>query len=140
MLRGVYPERSERAQHDSERAVSRTSWRRPLAFNGPIGSASRRRPDITDSRFRLCMLRMTVLKGFSAASIARRYSHCPCRLRGRKVISQRMFLQHFCCPYSRCAGGDRHGNRSGPDKVQEHFDGLNSIFLLSKDGFFLPRV
>ena len=61
----------------------------------------------------------------------------------RKAIGQPVILQHSCCPHSRCAGGDRHGNRSGIDKVQKHFepfDGLNSIFLLSKDGFFLSRV
>jgi len=64
MFRGVYPEPAapgERAQHDSERALSRTSSPKPFAFNGSIGPASRRRPDITTSRLRLCALRMTVV-------------------------------------------------------------------------------
>jgi hypothetical protein len=39
------------AQHDSDGALSKTSARKCFAFNGSIAPVSRRRRDITDSRF-----------------------------------------------------------------------------------------
>ena len=71
MLRAVHPERSERAQHDSERALSRRSSPRPFAFNRSIGPALRRRPDITDSCSWLCTLRTTPDHLFAAPAWAK---------------------------------------------------------------------